>query len=116
MARASDRRVLIGAALLARIFLLPNTTLGKGNAMQEEQRVDDMATAALRRQARAATERTGKPFEEALKAILETEAGLQLSDLSDGPHRDESAERWQEDMATLLTLVPVRSAAQVPKM
>ena len=67
--------------------------------MQEKQRVDDMATAALRRQARAAAERTGEPFEEALKAILETEAGLQLRDLSDGPHRDESAERWQEDMA-----------------
>ena len=67
--------------------------------MHKGQRVADMAPAALRRQARAAAERTGEPFEEALKAVLETEAGLQLRDLSDGPHRDESAERWQEDMA-----------------
>ena len=67
--------------------------------MHKEQRVVDMATAALRRQAQVAAERTGEPFEEALKAILETEAGLQLRNLRDGPHRDESAERWQEDMA-----------------
>ena len=67
--------------------------------MQEEQRVDDMATAALRRQARAAAERTGEPFEEALKAVLETEAGLQLKTLRDGPDRDQRAQQWQEDMA-----------------
>ena len=68
--------------------------------MHKGQRVADMAPAALRRRARAAAERTGEPFEEALKAILETEAGLQLRDLSDGPHRDESAELWQEDNGT----------------
>jgi hypothetical protein len=62
--------------------------------MHKGQRVADMAPAALRRQARAAAERTGEPFEEALKAVLETEAGRQLRDLGDGPHRDESAERW----------------------
>jgi hypothetical protein len=67
--------------------------------MHKGQRVADMAPAALRRQARAAAERTGEPFEEALKAVLETDAGRQLRDLGDGPHRDESAERWQEDMA-----------------
>jgi hypothetical protein len=61
--------------------------------------VADMATAALRRQAQAAAKRTGEPVEEALKAVLETEAGRRLTELRDGSHRDESAERWQEDMA-----------------
>src|ERR687897_2662974 len=67
--------------------------------MHKGQRVADMATAALRRQAQAAAKRTGEPFEEALKAVLETEAGRRLTELRDGSHRDESAERWQEDMA-----------------
>ena len=71
----------------------------RGKAMHKEQRVVDMAIAALRRQAQVAAKRTGESFEEALKAVLETEAGLQLKTLRDGPHRDESAERWQEDMA-----------------
>ena len=71
----------------------------RGKTMHKEQRVVEMATAALRRQAQVAAKRTGEPFEEALKAVLETEAGRQLKTLRDGPHRDESAERWQEDMA-----------------
>src|SRR5215203_3934033 len=99
MARASDRRVLIGAALLARIFLLPNTTLGKGNAMQEKQRVADMADEVLVRQAQARAERTGEPIDEALEAVLETRAGQQLAGLRDGPHRDEEAKRWHDELA-----------------
>src|SRR5215210_3268124 len=99
MARASDRRVLIGAASLARIFLLPNTTLGKGNAMQEKQRVAHMAVEVLARQAEARAKRTGETLEEALKAVLETEAGQQLTGLRDGTHRDEAAERWQDELA-----------------
>ena len=66
--------------------------------MHKKQRVADMATAVLTRQVEARVERTGEPFEEALKAVLETEAGQQLGELRDGPHRDESAERWQEDL------------------
>ena len=99
MARASDRRVLIGAASLARIFLLPNTTLGKGNAMQENQRVADMAVEVLARQAEARAQWTGEPLDEALKAVLETEAGQQLTGLRDGPHRDEEAKRWHDELA-----------------
>ena len=71
----------------------------QGKAMPKEQRVADMATTVLTRQAEARAERTGEPIEEALKAILETEAGRQLRELRDGPHRDQSAERWQQDMA-----------------
>src|SRR5215212_9662761 len=99
MVRASDRRVLIGAASLARIFLLPNTTLGKGNAMQEKQRVADMAVEVLVRQAQARAEWTGEPIDEALEAVLETRAGQQLAGLRDGPHRDEEAKRWHDELA-----------------
>ena len=67
-------------------------------AMQKNQRVADMAVDVLARQAGARAERTGEPFEDALKAVLETEAGRQLGELRDGPHGDERAERWQEDL------------------
>ncbi len=75
----------------------PGSTEGK--ALQEKQRVADMATAVLTRQAETRAERTGEPFEEALEAVLETEAGRQLAELRDGPHRDEEAGRWQEDLS-----------------
>jgi hypothetical protein len=67
-------------------------------AMQKNQRVADMAVEVLTRQASARAKRTGEAFEGALKAVLETEAGRQLGELRDGPHRDESAQRWQEDL------------------
>ena len=43
-------------------------------------------------------ERTGEPFEDALRAILETEAGRQLKELRDGPHGHERAGEWQENI------------------
>ena len=46
--------------------------------MKKKQRVADMADEVLARQARVRAERTGESFEEALKAVLETEAGRQL--------------------------------------
>ncbi len=67
--------------------------------MQENQRVADMAVEVLARQAEARAEWTGEPLEEALKAVLETEAGQQLTGLRDGPHRDEEAKRWQDELA-----------------
>jgi hypothetical protein len=67
--------------------------------MKKKQSVAEMADEVLARQARARAERTGQAFEDALKAVLETEAGRQLEELRDGPHRDERAERWQDDMA-----------------
>ena len=66
--------------------------------MQKNQRVAEMAIDVLARQAGARAQRTGEPFEEALKAVLETEAGRQLGELRDGPHRDERAEDWQENL------------------
>ena len=67
--------------------------------MKKNQRVADMAVEVLARQAGARAERTGEAFEAALGAVLETEAGRQLGELRDGVHRDERAERWQEDLA-----------------
>jgi hypothetical protein len=66
--------------------------------MQKNQRVAEMAVDVLARQAGDRAKQTGEAFEEALKAVLQTEAGRQLGELRDGPHRDERAERWQEDL------------------
>jgi hypothetical protein len=67
--------------------------------MQENQRVADMPVEVLARQAEARAEWSGEPLEKALKAVLETEAGQQLTGLRDGPHRDEEAKRWQDELA-----------------
>lgn len=67
--------------------------------MQKNQRVTAMAAEVLTRQACARSAQTGETFEEALKAVLKTEAGRQLEQLRDGPYHDECAEQWQEDMA-----------------
>ena len=66
--------------------------------MQKNQRVVDMAVDVLARQAGARARRTGEPFQEALKAVLEPGAGRQLGELRDGAHRDERAQEWQEDL------------------
>ena len=67
--------------------------------MQKNQRVADMAGEVLAHQAGTRAERTGEAFEVSLIAVLETEAGRQLGALRDGPHGDERAEHWQEDLA-----------------
>jgi hypothetical protein len=67
--------------------------------MQEKQRVAHMAVEVLDRQAVARAEWTGEPLDEALKTVLETEAGQQLTGLREGPHRDEEAEQWQDELA-----------------
>jgi len=67
--------------------------------VQHEQTVADMVDEVLLRQARARAARTGEHFEEALLAILQTEAGHQLRTLREGPHRVRRAKDWQEDIA-----------------
>ena len=66
--------------------------------MQSNQRVSEMASDVLARQARVRAERSGVALKEALKTVLETEAGRQLVELRDGPYRDERAQQWQEDL------------------
>jgi len=66
--------------------------------VHEKQTVAEMAGEILARQAKARAERTGEPVEEALGSVAETEAGRQLGELGDGPHREESAAGWQEGL------------------
>jgi hypothetical protein len=79
--------------------LSPEQGSSQDKTMYEEQRVAEMATAVLARQAEARAERTGEPLEEALEAVLKTEAGRQLGELRDGADRDEEAKQWQEDLS-----------------
>src|SRR5215212_6660690 len=72
---------------------------GKEESMQENQRVSEMAVEVLARQASGHAKRTGEPLEDALTAVLGTEAGRQLGELRDGPLRDALATLWQEDLA-----------------
>jgi hypothetical protein len=67
--------------------------------LQPEQTVAEMANEVLMRQAEAEAERSGEPIEEAVGAVVETEAGKQLTELRDGPHGEEGAEEWQVGMA-----------------
>src|SRR5215207_637708 len=66
--------------------------------MQENQRVSEMVVEVLARQTSGHAKWTGEPLEDALKAVLDTEAGRQLRELSEGPHRDQSAQQWQQDL------------------
>jgi hypothetical protein len=66
--------------------------------MQENQRVSEMVVEVLARQASGHAKRTGEPLEDALKAVVNTEAGRQLGELREGAHREESAQQWQEDL------------------
>jgi hypothetical protein len=67
--------------------------------MQHNQSVSEMATEVLARQAGARARRTGESLEEALRAVLQTEAGRRLGQLRDGVHRDERAEQWQPSLS-----------------
>ena len=67
--------------------------------MQPEQTVSEMANEVLARQAKARAERRGEPIEEAMEAVLDTEAGQQLRELRDGPHGEEGVEETQVDAA-----------------
>lgn len=67
--------------------------------MQKHQLVSEMALEVLRHQAAARTQRTAETLEQAFKVVLETEAGQLLEELRKGPHCDEDAEQWQENLA-----------------
>ena len=64
--------------------------------MSDDRSVEEMAHEVLMRQAKARADRSGEPIEEAMEAVLDTEAGAQLRD---APHDQESAEEWQVGMA-----------------
>jgi hypothetical protein len=67
--------------------------------VREDQSVAEMANEVLMRQAKARAYRRGEPIEDAMEAVLGTEAGKQLRDLRDGPHGEEGVEEAQVDAA-----------------
>jgi hypothetical protein len=67
--------------------------------MREDQSVAEMANEVLMRQAKRRSDRNGEPIEVAMEAVLNTEAGKQLSELRDGPHGEESVEEAQVGVA-----------------
>jgi predicted component of type VI protein secretion system len=69
------------------------------STVSKDRSVEKMAHEVLMRQAKARVDRTGESIEEALEAVLNTEAGTQLRELRDVPHDEESVEEWQVGMA-----------------
>ncbi len=67
--------------------------------MNEDRSVEEMAGEVLMRQAKVRTDRSGEHIEEALEAVLNTEAGAQLRELRDVPHDEEGVDEWQVSMA-----------------
>jgi predicted component of type VI protein secretion system len=67
--------------------------------LSEDRSVDEMAHEVLMRQAKVRAERTGESIEEAMEAVLDTEAGAQLRALRDVPPDEASVQEWQVGMA-----------------
>jgi hypothetical protein len=67
--------------------------------MRPEQTVIEMVEEVLRRQAKALVEQTGQSFNAAMEAVSNTDAGRQLVELAEGPHRNQRAREWQEGLA-----------------
>ncbi len=61
--------------------------------------VADMVDEVLARQAEARAAGTGETSEDALEAVVGTEAGRQLRQLGSGPRRHERADEWQANVA-----------------
>jgi hypothetical protein len=70
----------------------------EGEIVQRDQTVFEMAQEVLENQARAMAVQTGQTFKAAMQHVLDTEAGRQLRELRDGPHRDEKADQWQASL------------------
>jgi hypothetical protein len=67
--------------------------------VSDDRSVGEIANEVLMRQAKARAEKTREPIEEALEAVLKTEAGAQLRELRDVTSGEESVEEWQVGMA-----------------
>jgi hypothetical protein len=69
------------------------------STVREVHSLAQMANEVLMRQAKVRTERSGEPIEEAMDAVLNTEAGEQLKELRDGPYSEESVAQVQVGVA-----------------
>ena len=67
--------------------------------MHKKQKVAEMADEVLARQAKIRADRTGEPLEDALEAVMGTEAGRQLEELRNGRRHAKMAQEWQESLA-----------------
>ena len=72
--------------------------------MGSEHSVCEMVEEVLERQAKDVVERTGCSPPEALAAVLQTDAGRELRSLRDGPHAQQEASEWQENLLWERTL------------
>ena len=63
--------------------------------MKQDQSVSEMAEEVLVRQTKALAQSSGHSFEDARRAVSDTEAGRQLRVLARGEHRHEMARAWQ---------------------
>jgi hypothetical protein len=63
--------------------------------LDRDQSVYEMVDEVLAGQAKALAERTGQPFERALRIVADTEAGRQLRGLAAGEHGRKKAREWQ---------------------
>ena len=66
--------------------------------MRAEQTVSEMVVEVMARQAEELVGRTGLAFWEAFEAVKRTEAGGELCELLEGPHRHEKASYWQANL------------------
>jgi hypothetical protein len=69
------------------------------STVREDQSLAQMANEVLMRKAKVWAELSGEPIEEAMEAVLNTEAGKQLKELRDGPHSEESLKEAQVGVA-----------------
>jgi hypothetical protein len=63
------------------------------STVREDQSVAEMAHEVLMRQAKVRADRSGEPIEEAMEAVLNTEAGKQLRELRDAPTAKRASKR-----------------------
>jgi hypothetical protein len=67
--------------------------------VRPEQTVSEMVEEVLNRQAKALVEQTGQSCKAAMEAVSNTDAGRQLIELAEGPHREKRARDWQVGLA-----------------
>ena len=72
--------------------------------MRLDQTVYEMVEEVLQRQAKGVVERAGYSLQEEMETVLQTDAGCRLRELRDGPHAQEKARDWQENLLWNRTL------------
>ena len=72
--------------------------------MRLNQTVYEMVEEVLQRQAKVLVERSGYSRQEAMEAILQTDASRELRGMREGPHAQEKALDWQENLLWNRTL------------